>query len=67
MACRLMAAQHTLHVALTKPLVDYVGVQVTSGRYASASEVVHAGLRLLMERNQEHDGDYAKPVTKTDV
>ena len=46
-----MPAQHTLHVALTEPLVKYIGEQVASGRYATASEVVRASLRLLIERN----------------
>jgi antitoxin ParD1/3/4 len=51
-----MPAQHTLHVALTGPLVKYVAEQVSSGRYATASEVVRAALRLLIER----DGDDAR-------
>ncbi len=45
-----MPAQHTLHVALTESLVKYVARQITSGHYATASEVVRAGLRLLIER-----------------
>lgn len=50
-----MAAQHTLHVALTQPLVTYVGRRVASGHYATASEVVRAALRLLIERDEaEH-------------
>lgn len=44
-----MAAQHSRHVALTKPLVSFVDEQVATGHYATASEVVRAGLRLLME------------------
>ena len=46
-----MPAQHTLHVALTEPLVKYISEQVASGRYATASEVVRASLRLLIERD----------------
>lgn len=46
-----MPAQHTLHVALTEPLVKYINEQVSSGRYATASEVVRASLRLLIERD----------------
>jgi antitoxin ParD1/3/4 len=46
-----MAAKHTLHVALTEPLARYVAEQVVSGEYATASEVVRTGLRLLIERN----------------
>jgi len=47
-----MPAQHTLHVALTEPLLKYVGDQVATGRYATASEVVRAALRLLVERSE---------------
>lgn len=47
-----MAAKHTLHVALTEPLTRYVGERVASGEYATASEVVRTGLRLLIERDQ---------------
>jgi antitoxin ParD1/3/4 len=47
-----MAAKHTLHVALTEPLVRYVAQQVASGEYATASEVVRAGPRLLIERDR---------------
>ena len=46
-----MAAKHTLHVALTESLVGYVGRQIASGQYATASEVVRAALRLLIERD----------------
>ncbi|AWV21753.1 Hypothetical protein RADP37_05314 [Roseomonas mucosa] len=46
-----MPAQHSLHVALTRSLVTYVAEQVTSGHYATASEVIRAGLRLLIERD----------------
>ena len=58
-----MAAKHHCHVALTEPLDRFVEQQVTEGRYASASEVVRAGLRLLLEREQagarpaNEDGD----------
>ena len=48
-----MAAKHTLHVALTQPLVAFVEQQVASGRFATASEVVRAGLRLLIERGED--------------
>ena len=47
-----MAAKHHRHVALTEPLAKFVERQVAEGRYASASEVVRAGLRLLIEREE---------------
>ena len=43
-----MPAQHT---ALTEPLQKYISEQVASGRYATASEVVRASLRLLIEQD----------------
>lgn len=42
-----MAAKHSRHVALTEPLARFLDRQVADGRYASASEVVRAALRLL--------------------
>jgi antitoxin ParD1/3/4 len=42
-----MAAKYHRHVALTEPLARFIDQQVTEGRYASASEVVRAALRLL--------------------
>lgn len=47
-----MAAKHSRHIALTGPLAVYVESQVSAGEYASASEMVRAALRLLMERDQ---------------
>lgn len=62
-----MAAQHTMHVALTEPLVRYVGGQVASGRYATASEVVRAALRLLIERDEAALSQQSKSETPADV
>lgn len=42
-----MAAKHHRHIALTEPLARFLDQQVAEGRYASASEVVRAALRLL--------------------
>lgn len=39
------------NVHLTRPMQDYVDVQIKSGAYANMSEVVRAGLRLLMEKD----------------
>ncbi len=47
-----MAAKHHPHVALTEPLSRFIERQVLAGRYASASEVVRAGLRLLIEHEE---------------
>ena len=58
-----MAAKHTLHVALTEPLVRYVGGQVGSGRYATASEVVRTALRLLIERDEAAQNRPSEPKT----
>lgn len=45
-----MPAKHTLHVALTQPLLEFVALQVATGRYATASSVMREGLELLLER-----------------
>lgn len=39
------------NVHLTRPMHDYVEGQIKSGAYANMSEVVRAGLRLLMEKD----------------
>ena len=46
-----MTAKHSRHIALTGPLASYVDRKVACGEYASASEVVRAALRLLVERD----------------
>lgn len=45
-----MPAKHTLHVALTEPLVRFVRDLVEAGHYPTASDVVRDGLRTLIER-----------------
>ncbi len=45
-----MPARHTLHVALTEPLVLHVRSQVAAGRYENASEAVRRALQLLIEQ-----------------
>lgn len=42
-----------MNVSLTPQLDNFVGDQVQSGRYRSASEVVREGLRLLEIRQAE--------------
>jgi antitoxin ParD1/3/4 len=42
-----MATRTTLNVSLPVELGNFIAAKIASGRYASASEVVRAGLRLL--------------------
>jgi len=57
-----MPASHAKNVALTPELSSFVDEQVVSGRYASASEVMRAGLRALQDH---HDLDaIATRITK---
>ena len=51
------------NVHLTKPMEAYVQGQIRSGAYANLSEVVRAGIRLLMER----DGARQFFALKTDL
>lgn len=39
------------NVHLTEQMAEYVEGQVASGAYANASEVIRAGLRLLMQED----------------
>lgn len=39
------------NVHLTEPMRDYVDGQIKVGAYANISEVVRAGIRLLMEKD----------------
>ena len=39
------------NVHLTEPMEAYVKGQIKSGAYANLSEVVRAGIRMLMERD----------------
>jgi antitoxin ParD1/3/4 len=43
----------TMNVSLTKELHEYVEMEVASGDFASASEVVRAGLRALRDERAE--------------
>ena len=51
------------NVHLTKPMEAYAQGQIKSGAYANLSEVVRAGIRLLMDR----DGARQFYVLKTDL
>ncbi|TNF17964.1 MAG: type II toxin-antitoxin system ParD family antitoxin [Rhodobacteraceae bacterium] len=39
------------NVHLTEPMRKYVAAQIESGAYANLSEVVRAGIRMLMEKD----------------
>ena len=39
------------HIHLTEQMKNYAQSQIKSGTYANLSEVVHAGIRILMERD----------------
>ena len=39
------------NIHLTDPMQEYVKGQIASGAYANLSEVVRAGIRLLMEKD----------------
>ena len=45
-----MPTDQTRNVSLTAELNAFIRAQVASGEYQNASEVVRAGLRLLIER-----------------
>lgn len=42
-----------MNVSLTPPLESYIKAKIDSGMYASASEVIRAGLRALREKDLE--------------
>jgi antitoxin ParD1/3/4 len=50
-----MPARNTLHVSVTPELAAFVGEQIASGDYRTASEVVRAGLRLLADQERQKE------------
>jgi antitoxin ParD1/3/4 len=44
-----------MNISLTKPLEDFVQNKVNTGMYASASEVIRAGLRALVEQELDRN------------
>ena len=54
-----------MNISLTKPLEEFVHAKVATGMYASASEVVRAGLRALAE--QELDRKIKKGIEQADA
>lgn len=63
-----MATRTTLNVSLPVELGRYVEARVASGHYASASEVIRAALRLLIERETRLERDAPiRPVQPSDT
>ncbi|MCY3769960.1 MAG: type II toxin-antitoxin system ParD family antitoxin [Gammaproteobacteria bacterium] len=42
------------NIHLTEQMENYIQGQIRSGAYANLSEVVRAGMRMLMERDNAH-------------
>jgi antitoxin ParD1/3/4 len=59
-----MPSKSTITASLTPELTAYIAAKVASGHYRSASEVVRAALRLLVEqdRRQELGGISEKTI-----
>jgi antitoxin ParD1/3/4 len=55
-----MAVRKTRNVSLTPELDAFIDTRVTSGRYANASEVIRAALRLLIQQEQK-EGPERRP------
>ena len=47
-----------MNVSLTTELEQFIYTQVESGKYASADEVIIAGIRLLEERERIYKGRF---------
>jgi antitoxin ParD1/3/4 len=63
-----MPARNTLHVSVTPELAAFVGEQIASGSYQTASEVVRAGLRLLSDQERQKERRLApRPRGKLDA
>jgi antitoxin ParD1/3/4 len=57
-----MPSKSTITASLTPELTTFIAAKVKTGHYRSASEVVRAALRLLVEqeRRQEQIADHDK-------
>jgi antitoxin ParD1/3/4 len=52
------------NIHLTVPMQEYVRSQLVCGAYANLSEVVRAGIRLLMAKENEHQIDAIKAARR---
>lgn len=52
------------NVSLTPELAAFIADRVASGRFGNASEVVRAGLRLLVENERRREGADRRPKAK---
>ena len=52
-----------MNVSLTNQLADFIKTKVSSGRYASSSEVVREALRLMEFRDQ-HEAEKLQALRK---
>jgi antitoxin ParD1/3/4 len=59
-----MPMHSSLNISLPPQLDDFVRSRIASGRYQTASEVIHEGLRLLEEREREREAGIEDLRTK---
>jgi antitoxin ParD1/3/4 len=50
-----MPSKSTITASLTPELTAFITAKVASGHYRSASEVIRAALRLLLEQDKEQE------------
>ena len=62
-----MSSTPTRNVSLTVALETYLREQVASGRYANASKVVRASLRLLIEQDHKQGKKRAVKAAKASL